>query len=78
MIEEGVDVVIAAGGIPMLLFARERAFEVAGATVLNGIPLVVKQAEMAIKLRQINGTGVSRAGAFAKPQEEALRDFLNS
>jgi Asp/Glu/hydantoin racemase len=78
LVGEGVDVVIAAGGIPMLLFAQERNFSVAGATVLNGIPLVVKQAEMAIKLRAINGTGISRAGAYAKPPAEALRDFLNS
>lgn len=70
--------VIAAGGIPMLLFAREREFSVDGASVLNGIPLVVKQAEMAIKLREINGTGISRAGAFAKPPAEALTSFLNS
>jgi Asp/Glu/hydantoin racemase len=78
MIADGIDVVIAAGGIPMLLFAREEGFQVADATVLNGIPLVVKQAEMAIKLRAINGTGISRAGAFSKAPPEALRDFLNS
>jgi Asp/Glu/hydantoin racemase len=77
LVAEGVEVVIPAGGIPMLLFARERGFEVEGATVLNGIPLVVKLAELALELRRINGTGVSRAGAYAKPPTQAVSDFLD-
>jgi len=76
LVAAGVEVVIPAGGIPMLLFARERNFAVDGAPVLSGIPLVVKLAEMAIKLRCLNGTGVSRAGGYAKPPPQALEEFL--
>lgn len=78
LVAQGVDVVIPAGGIPMLLFARERDFKVDGATVLSGIPLVVKLAELALKLKAINGTGVSRAGAYAKPPAQAVADFLDA
>ena len=33
--------VIPAGGYPMLLFGREPAFTIDGATVLNGLPVAV-------------------------------------
>ncbi len=76
LVAAGAEVVIPAGGIPMLLFARERSFEIDGAPVLSGIPLVVKLAEAAIKLARINGTAISRAGAYAKPPRAALEEFL--
>ena len=76
LVAEGAEVVIPAGGIPMLLFAREQGFTIRGAPVLSGIPLVVKLAEAAVKLRRINGTATSRAGAYAKPPAAALEEFL--
>ena len=78
LVAEGADVIIPAGGLPMLLFSRERDFRIDGAPVLNGIALAVKLAEVAVKLRRINGTGVSRAGSYAKPPAEAVTDFLNA
>ncbi len=78
LVADGAEVVIPAGGIPMLLFAREMGFEIDGAPVLSGIPLVVKLAEMAIKLQRINGTATSRAGGYAKPPAQALADFLEA
>jgi allantoin racemase len=78
LLELGVEVIIPAGGLPMLLFAREKNFTVGGATVLNGITIVTKMAEMAIKLTQLDGTSVSRASWFSKASPEAIQEFLQS
>src|SRR3712207_6884460 len=37
-----------------------------GAPVINGIPIVVKMAEMAVKLRRLTGLGVSRVSEDRK------------
>jgi allantoin racemase len=70
----GVEVIIPAGGYPMLLFAREPDFRVDGAMVLNGLPAAVA-AETAVRLRRMNGTGTSRRGAYALPGTEAVAEF---
>jgi Asp/Glu/hydantoin racemase len=78
LIEQGVEVVVPAGGLPMLLFAREREFTIDGAIVLNGIAVVAKAAEMAVKLRWLTGTVVSRRGIYAKASPEAISEFLDT
>src|SRR5258708_28405493 len=55
LVASGVDVLIPGGGIPMLLFSAIRGHAVDGAPVINGIPIVVKMAEMAVKLRRLPG-----------------------
>ena len=75
MADRGVDVIIPAGGYPMLLFARERGFTIGGAPVLNGLPVAVAAAETAIRLRRLNGTGTSRRTLYALPTSEAVEDF---
>src|SRR5688572_11257405 len=72
LLEAGADVIVPAGGLPMMLFSGE--FE--GAPVVNGITIIAKSAEMAIKLRQLGHTGVSRRSNFAKPPDKALKEFL--
>src|SRR5258707_9004405 len=47
LIARGADVLIAAGGLPMLLFFGEQPFAIGGAVVLEGIATVLKTAEMA-------------------------------
>src|SRR5262249_56184420 len=59
LVASGVDVLIPGGGIPMLLFSAIRGHAVDGAPVINGIPIVVKMAEMAVKLRRGAGPGAS-------------------
>jgi allantoin racemase len=76
LVAAGVDVLIPGGGIPMLLFDRARGHAVDGAPVINGIPIVVKMAEMAVKLRRLNGLGVSRAADFVKPPPHIIEEFL--
>jgi allantoin racemase len=73
-----VEVIVPAGGLPMLLFAREKDFAVRGATVLNGINVVVKMTEMAVKLARLDGTSVSRASWYSKASPEAIREFLDN
>jgi len=74
----GVEVIIPGGGIPMLLFSEENNFNVDGAPVVNGIPIVLKAAEMAVQLRRLNGTTISRTADFAKPPPEIIQEFLDN
>jgi hypothetical protein len=60
-----------AGGLPMI-----SSGEFDGAPVVNGVTLVAKTAEMAIKLRKQGMFKVSRRSNFVKPPEKALKEFL--
>jgi len=72
LLAAGADVIVPAGGLPMMLFSGE--FE--GAPVVNGVTLIAKSAELAIKLRKLGMAKVSRRSNFVKPPEKALREFL--
>jgi len=76
LIEQGIDVLIPGGGIPMLLLSQIRSHRVEGAPVINGIPLAVKHAEMAVKLRASIGLGVSRTSDYIKPPAEIIEEFM--
>ena len=76
LVEAGVEVLVPAGGLPALLLGREEMLRLDQAVVLNSTLVAAKQAELAVKLRRVNGTGPSRAGTFAKPPPEAVREFL--
>ena len=78
LVANGVDVLLPGGGIPMLLFSDIIGHNVDGAPVINGIPIVVKAAEMAVKLRRLTGLGPSRVSDFAKPPPEIIAEFLNN
>jgi Asp/Glu/hydantoin racemase len=72
----GAEVIIPAGGLPMLLFARECPFVVDGALILNGIAVVAKAAEMALALHRLTGAVVSRRGTYAKASAECVQEYL--
>lgn len=76
LIEQGAEVIIPAGGLPMLLFARESPFIIDGAPVLNGIAVVAKATEMALALRSITNVVVSRRSTYAKAPAAAIGEFL--
>ena len=76
LVANGVDVLIPGGGIPMLLFEREHDFNVSGAPVINGIPILIKMTEMAVELRQLNGLGVSRSNDMVIPPDYVLEELL--
>jgi Asp/Glu/hydantoin racemase len=78
LVEAGAEVIIPAGGLPMLLLARENGLTIGGAVVLNGIAVVVAMAEAALKSYRQTGVAVSRQGSFAKAPPEAIEEFLIS
>ena len=78
LVAQGVDVLIPGGGIPMLLFSRLFNHNVDGAPVMNGIPVLVKMTEMAVKLRRLIGLNVSRTNDFALPPEEIIDQFISN
>lgn len=76
LIAQGVDVLIPGGGIPMLLFAGIHGHTIEGAPVMNGIPVTIKMAETAVKLKRATGLSVSRVSDFFQPPVEVLDEFL--
>ena len=74
--DQGVDALLPGGGIPMLLFSALHDHRVGDAPVINGIPIVVKMAEMAVKLRRLTGLGVSRVSDYAKAPDHVIEEFL--
>jgi allantoin racemase len=78
LVAAGAEVIIPAGGLPMLLFARECPFVIDGALVLNGIAVAVKAAEMALALHRLTGSVVSRRGTYAKASDACVEEYLRS
>ncbi len=76
LVEAGTDILIPAGGIPMLVFSGIEDHRVGAAPVINGIPIVVKMAEMAVKLRQMTGLSVSRTSDYVKAPDHVVEEFL--
>ena len=76
LVAAGAEVVIPAGGLPMLLFARERPFIIDGALVLNGIAVSVKATEMSLALHALTGAVVSRRGTYAKASTACIEEYL--
>lgn len=78
LLEAGADVIVPAGGIPMMLFGGEHGANFQGAPILNGMTLLAKSAELAVKLKRDAGIGVSRRSNFSRAPEKALKEFLES
>ena len=76
LVAQGVDVLIPGGGIPMLLFAGFQNHNVDAAPVINGIPIVVKIAELAVGLKRLTGQGVSRTGDYINTPDHVIEEFL--
>jgi Hydantoin racemase len=73
LLDAGADVIVPAGGLPMMLFGGA---EMDGAPVVNGVTLIAKSAELAIKLRRLGMAKVSRRSNYVKPPDKALTEFL--
>ena len=76
--DQGIDVIIPGGGIPMLLFSGISNHNISGAPVINGIPILIKMTEMAIKLKRLTGLSVSRTNDFIQPPKEFIDEFINN
>jgi Asp/Glu/hydantoin racemase len=78
LIDDGADVIVPTGGIPMMLFGREPDVNVDGAPIVNGVTVVIKAAEMAVKLKRLGVSVASRIpqSGFALPSAQTLDEFL--
>jgi allantoin racemase len=76
LLDAGADVIVPAGGIPMMLFGGTPGAQIEGAPIVNGMTIIAKSAELAIKLKRDAGIGVSRRSNFARPPEKALKEFM--
>jgi allantoin racemase len=76
LVAAGAEVILPAGGLPMLLFSRERPFVIDGALVLNGIAVAAKAAEMTLALHKLTGAVVSRRGTYAKASPACVEEYL--
>jgi Asp/Glu/hydantoin racemase len=79
LIDAGADVIVPTGGIPMMLFGNEPNANVDGAPVVNGVTVVIKAAEMAVRLKRLGIAVASRhpQSGFALPSAQAIDEFLN-
>ena len=75
MVADGAEVILPAGGLPMLLFARECPLVIDGALVLSGIVVAAKAAEMAVALHRLTGAVVSRRGTYAKASAACVDEY---
>ena len=78
MVRSGIDVIIPAGGIPMLLFSEINDFKVLSAPVLNGLPVALRMTELAVEMDKKFGIKVSRNSDFMEPPEEVIEEFLQN
>ena len=46
--------------------------------MINGIPIVVKMAEVAVKLKRLTGLGVSRVSDYVKAPPEIIEEFMTN
>jgi allantoin racemase len=78
LIDSGADVIVPTGGIPMMLFGQEPDANVDGAPIVNGVTVVIKAAEMAVRLRHLGVSVASRIplSGFALPSAQTLDEFL--
>jgi allantoin racemase len=76
LVAAGAEVLIPAGGLPALLLGTRNAYTVDGAVVLNANGIAAKQAEVAVKMRAISGSGPSRIGTFRQASAEAIEEFV--
>ena len=79
LIDAGADIIVPTGGIPMMLFGDDPGANVDGAPIVNGVTVVIKAAEMAVKLKRLGFPIASRhpQSGFALPSPQALEEFLS-
>ncbi len=78
LIDDGVEVIVPAGGLPMLLFANEAGITQSGVAILNGLPVAIEAAQTAVRLRTKYGVAPARVGMYQPPTVNALDQLLGS
>jgi allantoin racemase len=75
LVDDGADVIVPAGALPGLLFAREHGLVVGHAPVVNCVAVSLKLSEAAVDLAELTGLGASRGPSFALAPPRAVADF---
>jgi allantoin racemase len=78
LVAAGAEVLIPAGGLFTLMSSHEKNFAICGAPVLNPIAIGVRAVQTAVWLRRLNGTSVSRAGAYVRAPRRAVDELRAS
>jgi allantoin racemase len=76
LLAAGAEVLIPAGGLPAMVLSRRPGLTVAGAPVLNPVPVLAKHGEAAVALGRLGAPIASRRGAFALASEACRDEFL--
>ena len=78
LIDDGADVIVPTGGITMMLFGQEANANVDGAPIVNGVTVIVKAVEMAIRLKELGVPVASRHPQSGQmlPSAQTLDEFL--
>ena len=76
LLDAGADVIVPAGGLPMLAFASARGANIHGAPIVDGLAVLTKMTEMTLQLRELSGLSISRRSNYARPPALALAEFL--
>src|SRR5262245_40377916 len=78
LIDGGADIIVPTGGITMMLFGEGPDANVDGAPIVNGVTVVIKAAEMAVKLKSLGVSVASRIpqSGFALPSAQTLDEVL--
>ena len=78
LISASEGIIVPTGGIPMMLFGKEPDAHIDGAPIVNGVTVVIKAAEMAVKLKRLGVSVASRIpqSGFALPSAQTLDEFL--
>jgi allantoin racemase len=77
LLAAGADVIVPAGGLPMLMFGAAHGSAIGGAPIVDGLAVLTKMTETAVRLKRMTGLGVSRRSNYAHPPDVALTEFLD-
>ena len=72
----GADVIVPAGGLPMMMFGSTPGANIDGAPIVDGLAILARMTETAVWLRRHRGIEVSRKSNYAFPPAQALQEFI--
>lgn len=75
MVADGCDVIVPAGVLPGLLISGEKGLCVDHAPVLNCVAVALMQAEMQVKLHELNALSPNRGAFCGRAGDQAIADF---
>jgi allantoin racemase len=78
LVAGGAEVILPGCGLLNLFCVRQGLSQVEGATVLDVTGALLKATESMVILQRVSGTGVSRAGYYARPQPADVRRSLEA